>query len=70
VEEITGLEAKSISKEGGEHHDLICIGCGKVFAGGRMPLQHCAIWEKVIHNELARPPWLGGGIAKAWNRGE
>jgi hypothetical protein len=38
TKEIVGREAKSGLEEGGEHHNLICIGCGEVFAGGRTPL--------------------------------
>jgi Fe2+ or Zn2+ uptake regulation protein len=43
AKEIIGREAKSALEEGGEHHNLICIGCGEVFAGGRTLLQHKAI---------------------------
>jgi hypothetical protein len=52
AEEIASWEAESTLKEGGEHHILICIWCGEVFAGGRAPLQHFTIQEKVICNEL------------------
>jgi hypothetical protein len=43
AKEIIGQEAKSALKDGGEHHNLICIGCGEVLAGGRTPLQHDTI---------------------------
>jgi Fe2+ or Zn2+ uptake regulation protein len=43
TEEIAGREAESALEKGGKHHNLICIGCGEVFAGGRTPLQHDAI---------------------------
>jgi hypothetical protein len=52
AEEIAGQEAES-TLEGGEHHNLICVGCGEAFTGGKTPLQHHTIWEKVICNELA-----------------
>jgi hypothetical protein len=54
AEEITGQEAKSTLK-GGDPYILVCIGCGEVFTYGRMPLQHDAILEKVICNELLNP---------------
>jgi hypothetical protein len=53
AEEVTDWEAKSALKEGGKHQDLIGIGCWDVLSGSRTPLQHCAVWEKVIHNKFA-----------------
>jgi hypothetical protein len=52
MEEITGREAEPALKEGGNNHNFIRIGCRKVFTGGRAPLQHDAVWEKVVHNEF------------------
>jgi hypothetical protein len=51
MEEIAGWEAETTLK-GGKHNNFICIGCGKIFAGGRMPLQHGAVWEKVVHKKF------------------
>jgi hypothetical protein len=53
AEEIAGWEAESTLEDGGEHHNLIFIGCGEVFTGGRTPLQHDTMRENVICNELA-----------------
>jgi hypothetical protein len=53
AEKVTSREAKSVLKEIGEHHNLICIGCWNVFPGGRTPLQHGAVWEKVVCSRLA-----------------
>jgi hypothetical protein len=39
TEEITGREAKSVLKEGREHHNLSRIGCRTLLPSGRMPLQ-------------------------------
>jgi hypothetical protein len=44
MEEITGREAKSALEEGGEHHNLSCIGCTNIFPSD--------IQEKVICNKL------------------
>jgi Fe2+ or Zn2+ uptake regulation protein len=59
--EIAGREAKSMLEEEGEHHNLICIGCGEVFTDGTVPLQHDVIWEKVICNELVNLTFICGG---------
>jgi Fe2+ or Zn2+ uptake regulation protein len=64
AEEITGLEAKSALKEGVEHHNIICIGCGKVFVGGRTPLQHDVVQEKVVHNEFVNLAFIYKGRLK------
>jgi hypothetical protein len=53
VEEIIGREAESALKEGGKHHSFIRIVCRKIFTGGRTPLQHGTVWEKVVHNKFA-----------------
>jgi hypothetical protein len=52
AEDIIDQKTKFVLEEGGEHHNLIRIGCWDVFPGGRMPLQHCAVQEEVIRNEL------------------
>jgi hypothetical protein len=52
TEDIIDQEAKSMLEEGGKHDNLIRIGCWDVFPGGRTPLQHCAVPEKVIHDKL------------------
>jgi hypothetical protein len=52
VEEITGREAESTLKERGKHHNLICMGCRKIFTGGRTPLQHDTVREKVVRNKF------------------
>jgi hypothetical protein len=51
AEEIIGREAESVLK-GRKYHYFIRIGCRKVFTGGRAPLQHGAVWEKVVHNKF------------------
>jgi hypothetical protein len=48
-------------EEGGEHNNLICIGCGEVFTDGRTPLQHNVVWDKVICNELANLVFIYNG---------
>jgi hypothetical protein len=53
MEEVAGREAKSALEDGRKHHNLGCIGCRNVFPDGRMPLQNCAVREKIIHNKLA-----------------
>jgi hypothetical protein len=61
TEEIVGWEAESTLQGGGEHHNLICIGCGEVFTGGRTPLQYSTIWEKMICIELANLTFICNG---------
>jgi hypothetical protein len=39
-------------EEGGGHHDFIGVRCWDVFIGGRAPLQHLTIGEKVARDEL------------------
>jgi hypothetical protein len=63
MEEILDWETEPALKEGGEHHNFICVGCWDVLVGGRAPLQHRAVWEKMAHNKLAdlifiREGWL------------
>jgi hypothetical protein len=53
AEEVASGETKSALKEWRKHHDFVCVGCWDAFIGGRMPLQHRAIREKVIHDEFA-----------------
>jgi hypothetical protein len=53
TKEIADREAEFALDEGTKHHNFIGIGCGKIFIGSGMPLQHSAIREKVIRNELA-----------------
>jgi hypothetical protein len=52
AEEITGCDAESALKEGGKHYNFICIGCRKIFACCRKPLQHGAVREKVVRNKF------------------
>jgi hypothetical protein len=52
VEEIIGQETESALKEGGKHHNFICIGCRKIFTGCRAPLQHDSVQEKVDRNKF------------------
>jgi hypothetical protein len=53
AEKVSSRKAESVLEEGGEHHNLICIECWDVFPNSRTPVQHRAVREKVIHNELA-----------------
>jgi hypothetical protein len=64
TEEIAGQEAESALEEGRKHHNLIIIGCGKIFIGGRTPLYYDVIWEKVIHNEPANLAFIFNGCLK------
>jgi hypothetical protein len=63
IEEIADRETEPMLEEGGEHHNFICVGCWNVLAGGRAPLQHRVVWEKMARNKLAylifiRNGWL------------
>jgi hypothetical protein len=70
AEEVAGWEAKSMLEEGGEHHNLIRIGCWDVFPSGRTSLQHRAVQEKVIRNKLAVFTLIHDGwLEKVWMRG-
>jgi hypothetical protein len=53
TEEVASREAKSALEEGRKHHNLGRIGCRNVFPSGRMPLQNCAVLEKMIQSKLA-----------------
>jgi hypothetical protein len=64
MKEITGWKAKSVLKEGGKHHNFICIGCRKIFTGGRTPLQHGAVREKVVHNKFVNLTFIYDGRLK------
>jgi hypothetical protein len=64
MEEITGREAESALKEGAKHHNFNCIGCRKIFTGGTAPLQHNAVWEKVVHNKFANLTFIYVGRLK------
>jgi hypothetical protein len=61
TEETTTREAEIALKEGRKHHNFICIGCRKIFPSNRVPLQHCAVWEKVVHSQFANPPFIYDG---------
>jgi hypothetical protein len=52
VKEITDWKTKPTLEEGGEYHNFICVGCQNVLTGGRAPLQHPTVWEKMAHDEL------------------
>jgi hypothetical protein len=52
TEEVTGRKTEPALEEGGEHHNLICIGCRDVLTSGRVPLQHRAVWEKWFATSL------------------
>jgi hypothetical protein len=70
AEEIAGREAESALKKGRKHHNFIGIGCGKIFTGDGMPLQHGTIREKVIHNKLANLAFIcNGHFKQVWVRG-
>jgi hypothetical protein len=69
MEKVISRKAESAMEEGGEHHNIICVGCWDVFPGGRTTLQYCAVREKVIRNELvdiiiSHDGWL----EKVWMR--
>jgi hypothetical protein len=69
VEEVTGREAKS-TLEGRKHHNLGRIGCRNVFPDGRMPMQNCAVREKMIRGKLAVFILIHDGcLEKVWVRG-
>jgi hypothetical protein len=70
AEEITSREAESTLKGGGKHHNLIRIGCWDVFPGGKTPLQHGAVWEKVICNKFENLAFIHDGwLKQVWVRG-
>jgi hypothetical protein len=60
AEEIVDRETKS-SLEGGEHHNFNCVGCWIILAGGRAPLQHRTVWEKMARDKLAKLIFVGNG---------
>jgi hypothetical protein len=49
---------------GGKHHNLVHIGCWDVFPGGKMPLQHGAVWDKVVCNKFANLAFICDGRLK------
>jgi hypothetical protein len=70
AEKVTGREAESALEERGKHHNLICIGRRNIFSGGRTPLQHGAVQEKVVHNELTNLTFIHSGrLEQVWVRG-
>jgi hypothetical protein len=70
AEEVASREAKSALEEGREHNNLCRIGCRNIFPDGRMPLQNCAVWEKVIHNKLVDFTLIRDGrLKKVWMQG-
>jgi hypothetical protein len=64
VEKVRGWEAESTLEERGKHHNLICIGCRNIFIDGRTPLQHSAVWEKVVRDDLTNLIFIRGGRLK------
>jgi hypothetical protein len=67
AEEIAGWEAESALKKGRKHHNFIGIGCRKILTGGSAPLQHGAIQEKVIRNELVDLAFIcDGRLKQVW----
>jgi hypothetical protein len=64
TEKVGGREAESTLEEGGKHHNLICIRCGNIFTGGRMPLQHGVVQEKVVCDEVANLTFIRSGCLK------
>jgi hypothetical protein len=64
TEKVTGREAKSVLEERGKQHYFVCIGCGNIFTGARMPLLHGTVWEKVVHDELMNLTFIHGGCLK------
>jgi hypothetical protein len=64
TEEMVGREAESSLKDGGKHHNFTCNGCRKIFAGGKMPLQHGAVQEKVVHNKFVNLTFIYDGRLK------
>jgi hypothetical protein len=52
MEEIKEWESKPALKEAGEHHNFICVGCWDILTGGRVPLQHLGIQEKIALDEF------------------
>jgi hypothetical protein len=57
-------------EERGKHHDLVCIGCRNIVTGGRTPLQHDAVREKVVRDELMNLTFIRGGrLKQVWVQG-
>jgi hypothetical protein len=64
AEEIAGREVESALKDGGKHHNFICIGCRKIFTYGKAPLQYDAVWEKVVCTKFANLTFIYDGRLK------
>jgi hypothetical protein len=61
AEEITGQEAESALKRGGNHHNFIRVGCWKIFTGGRAPLQHGMVRGKVVRIKFVNLTFICDG---------
>jgi hypothetical protein len=53
MEELADRETEPVLEEGGKHHNPIWVGRWDILTGGRAPLQHHTVWEKMVHNKLA-----------------
>jgi hypothetical protein len=59
TEEIANWKSKFVLEEGGEHHNLVGVGCWDILTGGRAPLQHLMIREKMSCDELTDLGFIG-----------
>jgi hypothetical protein len=67
VEEVTSRNAESALQKGGEHHNLVSIGCWDVIPDGGAPLRYYAVREKMIHDELPYLTFIqDGSLKKVW----
>jgi hypothetical protein len=64
AEEIASREPESALKEGRKHHNFIRMGRRKIFTGGRAPLQHGAVREKVVRSKFADLTFIYDGRLK------
>jgi hypothetical protein len=48
-------------EEGGEHDNLICVGCWVVLPSGRVLLQHLAIKEKIARDKITNLIFVSNG---------
>jgi hypothetical protein len=70
TKEVVGGKTKPVLEEGGEPHNFICVGCRDIFVGGRMPLQHLAVWKEMACDELPDLVFISNEwLKQVWMRG-
>jgi hypothetical protein len=57
-------------EEGGEHHNFNRVGCWDILTGGRAPLQHLMMQEKIALDKLTDLIFIGDRqLEQVWVRG-